>query len=694
MDKDKTPLEQKATNKDLESQALVQGKIQKGIFLFKAQELIFENEDLFLKKDYNRIFRNIQRIANIVTYEERATQVDEAEYKLEWLLILLTVLKEQNKPEHAQKHQQALDEIGALLEKKDYKEAVFREDKRIALGLGLPKEIQMGWCRSTAVDLNLKMDELMNILKDDPERFIAFKQNPLDPLRNYLEEVLTYISYEDLRPVKEPVLKSYSMIWQVRRFLEKYGKKELPIKFRERKAAILEGITNFAGELQPLTGSASLEPFQPVIVMMERIEEDFCGGYMSNSQAQEEYDKAQELAMKKQATRIEETALSVVSDVQHRIDETKAHELDVALPLTIFSDMIDAFGKKDFKKASQLLQEVNASLDSLHRKNDKDTALTVLGPAEKMVEDIEQMGCDASEARAILHKALDAIEKGEYGPVARYAVETKQKVAQIRACHLSKDIEGVLGPLQQEMAVLAKGGKDISKATQLVREARMMLETNKIEKAKEYGAKAKEEVERLKAPKPEKKPVEKTALKPLPSSPAPPKQKPPLTPEQKQMLEAFKADIEDQRSKIDLIRQHGGQVESLEKLAARTKEALEERDFEKAKMYVEKFAQMRKTLAVEGAYRLIEQISKTGIETDYLRFIVEHCAFAYENNDAATGDEYMGNFYTTVADLTKPKDDQTQAGPGPGAEEARFCTACGAKTNADSAFCPKCGKKL
>jgi hypothetical protein len=103
---------------------------------------------------------------------------------------------------------------------------------------------------------------------------------------------------------------------------------------------------------------------------------------------------------------------------------------------------------------------------------------------------------------------------------------------------------------------------------------------------------------------------------------------------------------------------------------------------------------MRKTVAVEGAYNLIERISKQGVETDYLRFIVEHCAFAYENNDAATGDEYMGNFWTTVADLSKTNDGQAQAGSGQGGGEARFCTACGAKTHADSAFCPKCGKRL
>jgi len=228
MDKEKVSLEQKAANKDLEAQALVADKVSKGVFVFKAQGLLKENEDLFLKKEYSKIFRNIQRIKNIVTREETAVIADRAQYHQEWLLILMKTLMKQKATDMARKVNRDIESIGLALETKDFEAARVAVNKSTGEAMTLPLETLMDWFRNTVVDLNEKVDVLMELMKGKQERFKYLDENPLDILRNYLEEIMTLISYEDIRSVRDPIERSYSYIWQTQRFLEQFVHKKMP----------------------------------------------------------------------------------------------------------------------------------------------------------------------------------------------------------------------------------------------------------------------------------------------------------------------------------------------------------------------------------------------------------------------------------------------------------------------------------
>ena len=75
------------------------------------------------------------------------------------------------------------------------------------------------WSRYTGVELNEKMDFIMAEYKRFPDGYFKFKENPLDTLSGYLEEIMYATLTEEYGKFTEVVGKFYNCFFQFERYL-------------------------------------------------------------------------------------------------------------------------------------------------------------------------------------------------------------------------------------------------------------------------------------------------------------------------------------------------------------------------------------------------------------------------------------------------------------------------------------------
>ena len=583
MGQKKVSVEQKATNKDLEAQALVTNKIAHGIFVFQAQGLLKENEELFLKKKYSRIFRNIQRIYNIVTREETAVVADKAQYHQEWLLILMKTLMKQKGADLAKKVNRDIEAIAIALETKDWDAAVVGVNKAVGEAMGLPKETLMDWFRNTVVDLNEKVDELMRLMRGKQDRFKYVRENPLDILRNYLEEILTLVSYEDINAVRGPIEKSYSYIWQIRRFLEQYVHKKLPEDLAEMVETVELDVMHFSAQLKPLAKKYDVEKsLKPVIVKVKRIQEDYCEGYITRIEAQEQLRASETLASKKKDKVHEDIALQVIGRIQNKIDTVSKWDMDASLAQSIYNQLTVAYGQKDYEKARELMSDLRKALSKKRKEKLKQSALSLINPVESYIASVEEQGVNVGEARTLLTMALDHVEKNEFDKVERLAIEAKEKAQELRQMQFSGEIDKTLKDLKSEIVSLKEEGKDTSKAEINLRQASMMVENNNTDKAKEYIGKVKEEIDNLQ--------LDLKTPPPQAGTPkAPKKSKRKLSPDEMEKEKVLLGRITTLGLEMRSIERYYADVTILQKILDKARQGADAYEFKRVEKLLEKF---------------------------------------------------------------------------------------------------------
>jgi hypothetical protein len=678
MGQTKTSLEQKATNKDLEAQALVSNKISNGIFVFQAQGLLKENEELFLKKKYSKIFRNIQRIKNIVEREEVAVVADRAQYHEEWLLLLMKTLMKQKGADLARKVNRDIESIGLALETKDFEAAIVGVNKAVGEAMGLPKETLLDWFRNTVVDLNEKVDELLVLMKGKQDKFKFVRDNPMDILRNYLEEIMTLISYEDIKSVKEPIERSYSYIWQIRRFLEQYVHKKMPEDLAEMKENIVLDLYRFSALLKPFSKKYEVDKgLKSVTGKLKRIQEDYCEGFITRKEAMDELIKSQDLAEKKKDQVHEDLALKVIARIQKRIDTVKSWDMDASLSQSIYNQLTEAYGRKDYEKAQALMSDLRKSLTKKRKEKLKKSALSLINPVESFIESVEEQGVDVGEARTLLTMALDHVEKNEFDMVERLALEAKEKAEELRKMHFSGEIGKVLKDLKDEITLLKEEGRDTSKVEINLRQASMMVENNNMDKAKEYIEMVKEEIDNL-----------QLDLKTPPPPPGAPKAKPKrkLTPEEVEKEKVLLGQITTRGLEMRTIERYYADITILEKILDKARQGMDAYEFKRTEKLLKKFDTRSKSVLLDGMKKMLAQVKLQGVETDYLEFVLQQTSEAIKKGEDI--DEYLKSLKESLKDFRLPGEDDAEE------EDTSKCPKCGNDITEEDAFCSKCGQKL
>lgn len=688
MEKDRSAVEQKAENKDLEAQALVDTQMKKGIYIFRAQELLTENQELFLKKDYSKIFRNIQRIQYVIEREQKSVPTDQAEYQLEWMLLLLPVLQDHSDEDNESVLKQSINSINQYIDQRDYKSANIRASKALNQFMTLEKDVLLDWFRGTVVDLNLRVDNLMDLLKSNPSKFKSLQENPMDVLRNYLEEVMTLIAYEDVSSIKTPVLRSYSYIWQIRRFFEQYEDKAIPQDMKQEIEELTKLDKDFINNCRPLTKKFDVAAsFQPAFGMLKRIEEDYSGGFITRPYAKKELEKIRNWSEKKRQQVHAEVALEVSTTIQKKIDKLKAADLDVSLSQAIFDQLQKAFGDHDYAKAQVLLNDVKKSISDKRNEKLREKSIALITPVEAIIESIEEQGIDVGPARELLASALDHLEKNEFDQVKRCVLEAKQMAKNLKANYFQKEVKDYIDELQNQIEPLRKEGKDMAKVDLQMRQAKMMLENNNLEKSKEYIQKVEFEIKKLKlgtpAPPPQKPKSAKHLGRAKPSRE--------LKPEEKEIEARLNGRIIHFNETIALVQKMGGDPTYMEKFLTLAKEELEFYDFKKAEEYLDKCQNRSRKIQLDTLRALLDRIKAEGVETEYLGFIIQQCADAYNNKQWAEGDEMLESIKETVKEFVGGCKEEPQEEPE---DTSNVCSKCGNEITSDDVFCSKCGNKV
>jgi hypothetical protein len=81
------------------------------------------------------------------------------------------------------------------------------------------KNLLSGWARMVILELNGKMDSLMELYREFPKQFFEFEENPMHILTSYLEDVIMATESKDIEALDASILKFYFFYFQTERFM-------------------------------------------------------------------------------------------------------------------------------------------------------------------------------------------------------------------------------------------------------------------------------------------------------------------------------------------------------------------------------------------------------------------------------------------------------------------------------------------
>jgi tetratricopeptide (TPR) repeat protein len=213
----KKSLSEMAVEANVEAKEQIETSVYKGIFAFRAQKLLKENDILLMQEKYLEVVENSDRIAAIVERENELGMMDQIYTLLSWIE---NIIKSGNEnfadTTQIKARAFAVEEIlnvgnlylstSTLLEIiKDFRE--MQEDNFYE------------WSRYMTVELNDRMDDLLELYNEFPKHFFDFHENPIHILTSYVEDILDAVSHADLWELEEEIRKFYILYFQVERFL-------------------------------------------------------------------------------------------------------------------------------------------------------------------------------------------------------------------------------------------------------------------------------------------------------------------------------------------------------------------------------------------------------------------------------------------------------------------------------------------
>jgi hypothetical protein len=195
----------------------VDESIGKEIFVFRAQMLLDENESLLLDGKYDKVISNTDRITGVIAREQSLNLLDE----IKCLLFLIktyigTAVGSQIETSQVRKH--VMDIEDEVVEGNLYKTK--SDLAKILEGVVKNrKNLLSGWARMVILELNGKMDSLMELYREFPKQFFEFEENPMHILTSYLEDVIMATESKDIEALDTSILKFYFFYFQTERFM-------------------------------------------------------------------------------------------------------------------------------------------------------------------------------------------------------------------------------------------------------------------------------------------------------------------------------------------------------------------------------------------------------------------------------------------------------------------------------------------
>ena len=188
-----------------------------GYFIFKAQKLLADCESLLLKDQYNDIIQTCNHILALIDSEEEYSLLDSNRSNISYVK---TVIKAAN--EDSADVSFLMDDIFGLDDtmldgdqyklQKDLNELFPKID-------ALQTQHKDQWGRFIAMDLNVKMDELLIYYKDLSKELIEYLRGPIKELTDHLERIMNDIRDERYDGLLITVKGYYYHYYQLERFL-------------------------------------------------------------------------------------------------------------------------------------------------------------------------------------------------------------------------------------------------------------------------------------------------------------------------------------------------------------------------------------------------------------------------------------------------------------------------------------------
>jgi len=192
--------------------------LEKGIFAFRVQMLLEENEALLKDEKYNEVVSNTDVISDILTREQSLTEMDEIQALLSQIKNLVIAANVENEDTSEIK-------LNTLKVTIDIQAGNLFKAKKVLVEIlegseDLQRNHILRWSRYTIMELNQKMENILALYKQFPTQFFEFEENPVHILTSYLEDIISASRDERFDSLEMSVLNFYLFYYQVERFLK------------------------------------------------------------------------------------------------------------------------------------------------------------------------------------------------------------------------------------------------------------------------------------------------------------------------------------------------------------------------------------------------------------------------------------------------------------------------------------------
>lgn len=211
-----------------------------GYLIFKAHKLLADCDVLLLKDKFNDIIQNCNQILVLIDREEEYSLMDRNRSNISYVKTVIKAANEDS-ADVSLLMQQVFGLDDALLEGDQYK--LQKDLSEILPNIdAIQHQHRDQWGRFTAMDLNIKMDELLGYYKDLSKDFIDYLRVPIKELTEHLESIMNDIRDEKYEGLLATVKDYYYHYYQLERFLHDETERQAEmLKTEALKAAAAQG---------------------------------------------------------------------------------------------------------------------------------------------------------------------------------------------------------------------------------------------------------------------------------------------------------------------------------------------------------------------------------------------------------------------------------------------------------------------
>jgi hypothetical protein len=209
----------------------------------------------------------------------------------------------------------------------------------------------------------------------------------------------------------------------------------------------------------------------------------------------EDYPEALRLAMlsESEVEKVDlqkKMAAEIISVTAAKLKEAEKHGIDVDNVRSLLMSAANALKEKKYVNALELAMESGMDLSESTEKFER--ASTTLYAASARINESDDIGVDVKKSKEHLATAKEAFEKKDYATAMKFAKETILEAKRAYVEHLSRPIEAC----EQLIDTATKLGVDITRATNMLSEAKAALDEESYSQVALFAENCKRLVER------------------------------------------------------------------------------------------------------------------------------------------------------------------------------------------------------